>query len=1329
MDREIRNRIQRTTQAVRRLLEQEFSEQLEGTYDVLLDGSISAEPGEHLTPTQCSIREKLVAAIMHHRASGLSASDAVAAYMREAAFTTLNRFVALKMMEARGIVQECVTKGDQSAGFREFTGLAEGLLQLPDHGYRLFVESIFDEIGTEVGVLFDRRDPASLLWPRTQMLAELLELLNADDLSDVWAGDETIGWVYQYFNGDDERKAMRDASQAPLNSRELAVRNQFFTPRYVVQFLVDNTLGRTWFEMMRGETSLCDLDYLVRRQYEVFLAAGEPVPEEPEGVNFGETAEHPFSVRFRAKKDPRDLKILDPACGSGHFLLYTFDLLITLYEEAWQDEASASSTATGHTLRADYGELESLRGAMPELILRHNLHGIDIDHRCAQIASLALWLRAQRAFHEVGLPHGKRPAISKTNIVVAEPMPGEADLRESFVATLDSKLGKLVERVFDRMRLAGEAGYLLRIADEIEESIRQIYGEHGPLYQTSDESEWVRAEKELRIALETFAAHAAASQAFARQLFANDANRGLGFIDVCSQRYDAVLMNPPFGEGTESVLELLGKSWPNAKRNLYIGFVYRAFELLRPQGLLGAITDATFIHQTRYEKYRRDLLDPDRLGLRTVVANGWGVLDAYVETSCVVAGPCAPESLVTFDVRESAERADILRTGVEEIRKSRPTNTTRTIHRAVFGALPKSVLAFWLPGSILDLYRHQPTLDPALVDARCGMSSSDNFRFYKVWWEVDVSAIGKKKKWRFLANGGHPSPLFRQQVYIVNWGVDGQETKSRVAALYGSSSRTIINEPYYFRAGLTFGKRTGSFTSQFLPAGAVFSNEGQAVFPYDLDAAYSMLAYLNTSMVAYLLNSVAGQHKEAGYVGSIPAPPRSFLQSPQAADRMRLAHRILLEAAAGVPESQVFRWPLSVTGGRRSTIAAVCDRLNRASNELQRIFHENDKDIAAAIGIGKDDQVPWTSRSWHISKCIYEVDGADLPRAVAADYAGYLLGIAFGRWDHLDGDVVSANLMNPLRELAPACPALRCSDGGATRGILVDDPGHDSDITAAMEAAHESLVAVGAVGPEELHTAQRLLSNGGGDWKQLIRASLFQTHVNRYSKSRRKAPIYWQLATPSASYSVWLYYHRFTRDTFFRLLNDYINPKLQHEDRMLTNVTQDAGPDPNASQRKEIDAQETYVGELRAFRDEVARVAPLWNPNLNDGVIINFAPLWRLVPQHKAWQKECKKVWDKLCKGDYDWAHLAMHLWPERVVPKCSTDRSLAIAHGLEDSFWYEDQDGKWQKRNVNPDIVEQLISERTSASVKTALSDLLNAPEQQTVRNKRRTKNGSSSL
>jgi hypothetical protein len=388
MDKETRNAIDRATQKARRLLEDDFAAQLEGDFDVLASGAIGAKASKHLKPRQVFARDKVIAAIEHKRASGLDAAAAVADYLRDAAFTTLNRFAALKMLEARGLVQTCVTKGELSGGYVEYCGMAPGVKLLPDgQGYRLYLECIFDELSTEVKVLFDRRDPASALWPKRATLLALLDLLNGDELvkkdakgeviGSVWQEDETIGWIYQYFNGSDERKKMREESQAPRNSRELAVRNQFFTPRYVVQFLTDNTLGRIWYEMRGGDTALKDrCEYLVRKPDETWAP--------------------------RAKKDPRDLKVLDPACGSGHFLLYAFDVLATIYAEGWADEDAPKSEVTGRRLRDDYATEAELKKAMPALVLAHNLHGVDIDARCAQIAQLALWMRAQKAYLDGG---------------------------------------------------------------------------------------------------------------------------------------------------------------------------------------------------------------------------------------------------------------------------------------------------------------------------------------------------------------------------------------------------------------------------------------------------------------------------------------------------------------------------------------------------------------------------------------------------------------------------------------------------------------------------------------------------------------------------------------------------------------------------------------------------------------------------------------------------------------------------------------------------------------------------------------------------------------
>ena len=198
--------------------------------------------------------------------------------------------------------------------------------------------------------------------------------------------------------------------------------------------------------------------------------------------------------------------------------------------------------------------------------------------------------------------------------------------------------------------------------------------------------------------------------------------------------------------------------------------------------------------------------------------------------------------------------------------------------------------------------------------------------------------------------------------------------------------------------------------------------------------------------------------------------------------------------------------------------------------------------------------------------------------------------------------------------------------------IATDDLGSESDI---CKLASEIAARPFPVAPlESLETAAHWLGNV--DFREFMRRGFFERHLNQYSKSRRKAPIYWQLATTSARYSVWLYIHAFTTDTLFKIQNEYVSPKLAHEERRLESVRRDLGENVKAADRKVLAALESFVDELRAFLNELKRVAPLWNPNLHDGVIINFAPLWRLVPHYKPWQKELKATWDLLCAGEID---------------------------------------------------------------------------------------------
>jgi hypothetical protein len=620
MEKATRNALQGAVQRARSLLTEDYSAQLEGVYDVMANGAIAPEAGIHLNERQRLLRPRIVAAIEHKSAAGMKPAEAVKDYLRDAAFTTLNRFAALKLLEARNLVRECVTRGDQSGGYGEFVGLAPSLRLLPEaEGYRLYLECIFDELSTEVKVLFDRHDPASALWPKRATFDALLEILNAAELRSVWAEDETIGWVYQYFNSTEERRKMREESQAPRNSRELAIRNQFFTPRYVVEFLVDNTLGRLWFNWTGGRTGLRD-------SYQYLLVKPDEKPE-------------PLPVL----RDPRTIRFLDPACGSMHFGLYGFDVLFAIYREAWAWEvkhgaASLDRTTTNGALLKPLHEAYADEAAylrdVPRLIIENNIYGVDIDPRAAQIATLALWLRAQRAWNDAGVKAQDRPRIVNGHVIAAVPPPAELDLRRAFMAGLQELDAELFEKTLFLLKGLPELGVLLRTEKALPSLVREVFGNHGDLFREEDMEQWRKAEIRLREELKAYAHEAKTT--YKGRLFAEDALHGLRIIDVTRELFDVVVMNPPFGAFASGTKEHLAKAYPRSKNDLLAVFVERGVEVLRPAGRIGAITSRTCFFLSSFQRWREEVLL--RFTEPEVMADlGLGVMDdAMVEAAAYV---------------------------------------------------------------------------------------------------------------------------------------------------------------------------------------------------------------------------------------------------------------------------------------------------------------------------------------------------------------------------------------------------------------------------------------------------------------------------------------------------------------------------------------------------------------------------------------------------------------------------------------------------------------------------------------------------------------------
>jgi hypothetical protein len=323
----------------------------------------------------------------------------------------------------------------------------------------------------------------------------------------------------------------------------------------------------------------------------------------------------------------------------------------------------------------------------------------------------------------------------------------------------------------------------------------------------------------------------------------------------------------------------------------------------------------------------------------------------------------------------------------------------------------------------------------------------------------------------------------------------------------------------------------------------------------------------------------------------------------------------------------------------------------------------------------------------HFEKTGYD-DLEDHMAVEEGELPSFIVGVALGRWDirYATGEQAAPELPDPFAPL-PVCPPgqLQNAQGLPARpedvpaaypvripwdGILVDDPNHPLDLERRVREVIEIIWSGQEGGPtaEAIeHEACEIL--GVKSLRDYFRkpAGFFADHLKRYSKSRRQAPIYWPLSTASGSYTLWIYYHRLTPDTLYKCLQDFVEPKIAELEKDLHRYrTMVAADEAGTRERKQLADAETLLDELREFHADLSHWAPRWKPNLNDGVQITASPLWKLFRLPK-WQKILKETWQKLEKGDYDWAHLAHTLWPERVREKCKKDRSLAIAHNLED--------------------------------------------------------------
>lgn len=1269
-DQSTRNRLQRFVNDARKVQEDEFTRQLQNDYGLdPSSGTITPlENLRHLNDAQRETARILRDTLAHYCASQeADAQTGLERIVREQAFTVLNRLAALRMAEARGLLIESVGNGYQAKGFQLYARLAGTGLGETGDAYRVYLFSVFDELAQDLPGLFDRYSPQGRLFPREASLLQLLALINDAEIEPLWAEDETIGWIYQYFNSKEERKAMRDASQAPRNSRELAVRNQFFTPRYVVEFLVDNTLGRLWFNATGGKSALAG-----RCQYLLVKPDEQPVA----------------ASRLR---DPRTLKLLDPACGSMHFGLYAFDLFLEIYREAWDWEQehgpgsldiSTQPSAHFKPLNQTYADQASFLRDVPRLIIEHNIYGVDIDPRAAQIASLALWLRAQRAWHTEDVKAKDRPLIGRGHVVAAIAPPAEKELREQFAASLDQRDAELFQKTLQLLKTLPDLGVLLKVECELPALVRQVYvGTGTGLFAQQEKESWLKAEARLRVALADFAQ--AAKSTYQGRLFAHDALEGLRLIDLIREKFDVTVMNPPFGAPTESTYEYIRKNYTGFHNDIYASFVARANEL-SSSGYVGCISSRSFLMSPRLEHFRSKAILPRLISLADF---GLGVMDdAHVEAAAYILGPVGDGDFSVVDLRKVAgKRESALLTAITSKEAS-------FLRREWFLALPQSKILYAAPARVRELLSSGTYFEPAIGTAREGMKSFDNFRFIRLWWEVNPLRIGRGNAWVRFSKGGDFSYFYLDTHLLLNWADDGAELKEINRNLNGSTAQVRQASDYWYTPGVTYSKRSAKgFSARVLPSDTIFTSNGPAVLSTSRFSSLYLLGWINSRLVRGFihLQSNFGDYS-TGSLKRLPwVNPRDAVIS-QIEHVSKVAVDTSLKLRMDIQEiSPRFLGP------------KWCGTLAASTTALQAAATEESKAQERAISIASEllskeysiDDLTWADE---LLGEVEDADGSDDAEAdevsaekcdismemVASAIVSYAIGSLFGRWDFSEHiSRVKAGIDLSMPDAFASIP--RFSPGQVDVGV-------EANRLSILANQHPGIIDLDGISESSSDTNNRFVERlrhvfdeffegDSGAWETDLCTSLriskladyiqkptgfFARHLTQYSLSGRQAPIYWPLSSASGDYTVWVFYPRLNNQTLYTAINDFVEPKLKEVGAGGT-ALRNKGSTRTRDEEKQFETIQAFELELIELRDTLLRIAQDYQPNHDDGVQITAAPLWPLF-RHKPWQKVLKDTWAKLEKGDYDWAHLAMSYWPARVREKCKTDKSLAIAHGLE---------------------------------------------------------------
>ncbi|EMA23836.1 BREX-5 system adenine-specific DNA-methyltransferase PglX [Haloarcula amylolytica] len=1126
---EMRDRVEAN---VRYQLEDEYGlDEKPDTVGASADESSLAAAREDGDASLSETQENLVEAIELEAADGHDWEAAHEQYITGVGYTIVNRLAALRCMEVRDFIDDEVTS------FRD-DGLTPAADRLVTEEFMLEEEAVLeayrnecDALADEIEILFDRSTAYSLIDPDDDTYEDLCGML--DEVPDeVWRADDVLGWVYEYYNVKLLDDLRRKGDREGLEPEDVPAANQFYTPHWVVRMLTDNSLGKLYLEdngTLQETVEAQDALTPDERKNRPLSPDESPdladfctylVPSEEEG-------EPP------AFDGPEDIRVIDPACGSGHFLLYAFDVL----ERIWRAETDL-----------DHAEI-------PREILRHNLHGVDLDMRACQLAAFNLYLKGRTRAEAEGATGFDMPEVG---IVCAD----------AKVADIEG-----VEEVFDEVAdgKGDVENALRRILDAFEEvhglgSLLDVRGTLGELFEDGIDQESVQITLEddptehhtlgqiLHSLREAVDEHREEDS-----FLAQDLRSFVRLLDVLAQDYDVALMNPPYGSVNrmpDVVEEYVGEKYEYAAE-FYINFFEVCESVTKGRGRVGMLVPWSFMFKDKYQRFREDFVGK-RGQFDFLSEFGYGILDnATVGTVGTVVRTNVEDvtSKGTFlrlhDIDNKKKESEFIRvlTGeTEEIKRHFEVDLSQ------FASIPGTSICYSIPEEVRELHKEELKIDADQADidgksiayARQGLTTGDDDRFIRLHWEVE-----DYETFSPISKGGPVAWMVPQVHETVEWGDSGETIKR------SPSEFRTRNEEHYGKRGLTWTyiKRTGRRFGYF-PSGGLYSNTGYMLIPRDDRDLWKTLAILNSSLYHCLMLSLTTErHWNSGEIGSLPWK-RPLDSEEQLSTLAQKQYQTIAKLRSDDPKSPFYSGPGLLPNECSSSVYQHSHAELAKQGEEGVSIREGDTIGEAAVAI-RNQELKRRQRTEDFSDQIDEIVYTTL--GVSKNTRQQIRQEIFLRTaeDPEDREVpdpesvpeVPDNLDKQVKDLVHhfAMEAVREESDGIIPVEGADEQADMLDrIVERFEDAYGEYAEDRLVEVDDILGAESAADEAYPNLRAFVEDDLFAYHVD----TMENTPILWKLSTArlladaeSEGFACFVDYHQLDASLFDRLGNTYLEPR------------------------------------------------------------------------------------------------------------------------------------------------------------------------------------------